>query len=90
MKNVCPISTALCVLCSVMCFAVWADETLENDAHGRFFNGKRQVIHQPVCADAVQCRGRFVERVEGWTTNNWVFVPTMLYGGNRFRVIKEK
>ena len=41
-------------------------------------------------ADAVQCRGRFVERVEGWTTNNWVFVPTILYGGNRFRVIKEK
>ena len=38
----------------------------------------------------VQCRGRFIERVEGWTTNNWVFVPTMLYGGNRFRVIGDK
>lgn len=44
------------------------------------------------CADVsvMQCRGRFVERVEGWTTNNWVFVPTMLYGGNRFRVINDK
>ena len=37
----------------------------------------------------VQCRGTYVERVEGWTTNNWVFAPTVLYGGNRFRVIKE-
>lgn len=42
------------------------------------------------CASVVQHRGRFVERVEDWSTNNWVFVPTMLYGGNRFRVIGDK
>lgn len=44
------------------------------------------------CAGApvVQCRGRFVERVENWSTNNWVFAPTVLYGGNRFRAIGDK
>lgn len=27
--------------------------------------------------------------VGGWTTNNWVFAPTVLYGGNRHRAIRE-
>ena len=26
----------------------------------------------------------YVETVSGWTTNNWVFAPTVLYGGNRY------
>lgn len=37
-----------------------------------------------------QCHGSFVERISGWSTNNWVFAPTLLYGGNRFRVIRQK
>ena len=39
MKNVCPTSTALCVLCSALCAAVWAGETLENDALRLSFAG---------------------------------------------------
>ncbi len=38
----------------------------------------------------VDCLGTYVERVEGWSTNNWVFAPTVLYGGNRFRVLAER